>query len=129
MFLHNPKMMYAVRVEQPNPAFAKRLLELVRRSQRELAAAMRYFTQGWNEPDCPRRSMLLDTRQFSRRRHHPQVAASRPRAKRRAASGSSRWPRPTAPFAPGTPWRVVSAGRATAGCPECGASVGVRVGP
>jgi len=26
----------------------------------ELAAAMRYFTQGWNEPDEQRRSMMLD---------------------------------------------------------------------
>lgn len=60
MFLHNPKMMYTVRVDQPNPAFAKMLLEQFGGPNGELAAAMRYFTQGWNEPDGPRRSMLLD---------------------------------------------------------------------
>jgi Mn-containing catalase len=60
MFLHNPKMMYTVRVDQPNPAFAKMLLEQFGGPNGELAAAMRYFTQGWNEPNGSRRSMLLD---------------------------------------------------------------------
>jgi Mn-containing catalase len=60
MFLHNPKMMYTVRVDEPNPAFAKMLLEQFGGPNGELAAAMRYFTQGWNEPDGARRSMLLD---------------------------------------------------------------------
>jgi len=60
MFLHNRKMMYTVQVDQPNPAFAKMLLEQFGGPNGELGAAMRYFTQGWNEPDGPRRSMLLD---------------------------------------------------------------------
>jgi rubrerythrin len=60
MFLHNKRMMYAVRVDQPNPAFSKMLLEQFGGPNGELAAAMRYFTQGWNEPDAKRRSMLLD---------------------------------------------------------------------
>lgn len=60
MFLHNKRMMYQVRVDQPNPAFAKMLLEQFGGPNGELAAAMRYFTQGWNEPDEKRRSMLLD---------------------------------------------------------------------
>ena len=60
MFLHNAKMMYTVRVDEPNPAFAKLLLEQFGGPNGELAAAMRYFLQGWNEPDGPRRSMLLD---------------------------------------------------------------------
>jgi len=60
MFLHNPKMMYTVRVDEPNPEFAKMLLEQFGGPNGELAAAMRYFTQGWNEPDPARRSMLLD---------------------------------------------------------------------
>lgn len=60
MFLHNPKMMYTVRVDQPNPEFGKLLLEQFGGPNGELAAAMRYFTQGWNEPDARRRSMLLD---------------------------------------------------------------------
>lgn len=60
MFLHNTKMMYTVRVDEPNPAFAKLLLEQFGGPNGELAAAMRYFLQGWNEPDGRRRSMLLD---------------------------------------------------------------------
>ena len=60
MFLHNPKMMYTVRVDQPNPAFAKLLLEQFGGPNGELAAAMRYFTQGWNEQHPGRRSMMLD---------------------------------------------------------------------
>jgi Mn-containing catalase len=60
MFLHNPKMMYTVRVDQPNPEFAKMLLEQFGGPNGELAAAIRYFLQGWNETDGARRSMLLD---------------------------------------------------------------------
>lgn len=60
MFLHNKKMMYTVRVDEPNPAFATMLLEQFGGPNGELAAAMRYFLQGWNEPDGRRRSMLLD---------------------------------------------------------------------
>jgi len=52
--------MYTVRVDAPNPLFAKMLLEQFGGPNGELAAAMRYFTQGWNEPDEQRRSMLLD---------------------------------------------------------------------
>ncbi|UQX10932.1 manganese catalase family protein [Candidatus Mycobacterium methanotrophicum] len=60
MFLHNKKLMYTVRVDEPDPAFAKLLLEQFGGPNGELAAAMRYFLQGWNEPDGARRSMLLD---------------------------------------------------------------------
>lgn len=60
MFLHNKRMMYTVRVDQPNPKFAKMLLEQFGGANGELAAAMRYFTQGWNESDTKRRDMLLD---------------------------------------------------------------------
>ncbi len=60
VFLHNKQMMYTVRVDQANPEFAKMLLEQFGGPNGELAAAMRYFTQGWNEPDGARRSLLLD---------------------------------------------------------------------
>ncbi len=60
MFLHNKRMMYTVRVDQPNPEFAKMLLEQFGGPNGELAAAMRYFTQGWAESDVKRRDMLLD---------------------------------------------------------------------
>lgn len=60
MFLHKRRMMYTVRVDQPNPRFAKMLLEQFGGPNGELAAAMRYFTQAWNDPDPRRRDMLLD---------------------------------------------------------------------
>jgi Mn-containing catalase len=60
VFLHNQKMMFTVRVDQPDPKFAKMLLEQFGGPNGELAAAMRYFTQGWAEPDVKRRDMLLD---------------------------------------------------------------------
>jgi Mn-containing catalase len=53
-------MEYTVRVDQPNPKFAKMLLEQFGGANGELAAAMRYFTQGWAESDVQRRDMLLD---------------------------------------------------------------------
>ncbi len=60
MFLHNRRMMYTVRVDQPNPRFGKMLLEQFGEPNGELAAAMRYFTQAWNDPNPRRRDMLLD---------------------------------------------------------------------
>jgi Mn-containing catalase len=53
-------MQYTVRVDEPNPMFAKLLLDQFGGPNGELAAAMRYFTQGWAESDIPRRDMLLD---------------------------------------------------------------------
>ncbi|HLG73383.1 MAG TPA: manganese catalase family protein [Chloroflexota bacterium] len=60
MFLHNKKMMYTVHVDEPNPQFAKLLLEQFGGPNGELAAAFRYFTQAWADPDVQRRDMLLD---------------------------------------------------------------------
>jgi Mn-containing catalase len=60
MFLHNKRLMYTVRVDRPNPHFANLLQEQFGGANGELAAAMRYFTQAWNEPDDERRSLLAD---------------------------------------------------------------------
>lgn len=60
MFVHNKKLQYTVRVGEANPAFAKLCLEQFGGPNGELAAAMRYFTQGWGESDVGRRDMLLD---------------------------------------------------------------------
>lgn len=60
MFVHNKKLQYTVHVDSPDPAFAKMCLEQFGGPNGELAAAMRYFTQGWTESDVPRRDMLLD---------------------------------------------------------------------
>jgi Mn-containing catalase len=60
MFVHNKRLQYTVHVDSPSPAFAKMCLEQFGGPNGELAAAMRYFTQGWAESDVPRRDMLLD---------------------------------------------------------------------
>ena len=60
MFLHNKKMMYTVRVDQPNARFAKMLLEQFGGPNGELGAALRYFGQGWAESDAKRRDLLLN---------------------------------------------------------------------
>jgi len=60
MLLHNKRLQYTVRVDEPNPTFAKMCLEQFGGKDGELAAAMRYFTQGWAESDVARRDMLLD---------------------------------------------------------------------
>jgi Mn-containing catalase len=60
VFLHNKRMIFTVRIDQPDAKFAKLLLEQFGGPNGELAAAMRYFTQGWAESDVKRRDMLLD---------------------------------------------------------------------
>jgi Mn-containing catalase len=60
MFMHNKKLQYTVRVAEPNPVLASYMLEQFGGPQGELAAAMRYFTQGLGEDDAGRKDMLLD---------------------------------------------------------------------
>jgi Mn-containing catalase len=60
MFMHNKRLQYTVRVAEPNPALATMLLEQFGGADGELAAAMRYFTQGLGEDDAGRKDMLLD---------------------------------------------------------------------
>jgi Mn-containing catalase len=60
MFMHNKRLQYTVRVAEPNPALASLLLEQFGGPDGELAAAMRYFTQGLAEADPGRKDMLLD---------------------------------------------------------------------
>ena len=45
MFMHNKRLMYTVRVSEPNPMLASLMLEQFGGPQGELAAALRYFTQ------------------------------------------------------------------------------------
>lgn len=49
MFMHNKRLMYTVRVAEPNPDLATLMLEQFGGPQGELAAAMRYFTQALGE--------------------------------------------------------------------------------
>lgn len=60
MFVHNKRLQYTVRVGEANPVLASLLLEQFGGPDGELAAAMRYFTQGLAEEDPGRKDMLLD---------------------------------------------------------------------
>jgi Mn-containing catalase len=60
MFVHNKRLMYTVRVAEPNPMLSSLLLEQFGGPQGELAAAMRYFSQALAESDPGRKDMLLD---------------------------------------------------------------------
>jgi Mn-containing catalase len=60
MFMHNKRLQYTVRVSEPNPKLAAMILEQFGGADGELAAAMRYFTQGIGEDDAGRKDLLLD---------------------------------------------------------------------
>lgn len=60
MFMHNKKLQYTVRVSEPNPRLACMMMEQFGGADGELAAAMRYFTQGLAEDDPGRKDLLLD---------------------------------------------------------------------
>lgn len=60
MFMHNKRLQYTVRVAEPDPVLASYLLEQFGGPDGELAAAMRYFTQGLGEDDPGRKDLLLD---------------------------------------------------------------------
>ena len=60
MYMHNKRLMYTVRVSEPNPQLAITMLEQFGGPEGELAAAMRYFTQGLSEIDPGRKDMLMD---------------------------------------------------------------------
>jgi len=60
MFMHNKRLQYTVRVAEANPVLASLLLEQFGGPDGELAAAMRYFTQGLAEEDSGRKDLLLD---------------------------------------------------------------------
>ena len=60
VFMHNKRLMYTVRVGAPDPRLANLILEQFGGPDGELAAAMRYFTQGLAEVDPGRKDLLLD---------------------------------------------------------------------
>jgi Mn-containing catalase len=60
MFMHNKRLMYTVRVAEPNPRLANLILEQFGGADGELAAAMRYFTQALADCDPGRKDMLFD---------------------------------------------------------------------
>lgn len=60
MYHHVKKLMYTVRVDEPNPAFGNMLLEQFGGANGELAAAMQYSIQGLNCEDADRKDLLMD---------------------------------------------------------------------
>src|SRR5437868_2972632 len=60
MYHHVKKLMYTVRVDEPDPAFGNMLLEQFGGANGELAAAMQYSIQGLNCDDPARKDLLMD---------------------------------------------------------------------
>jgi Mn-containing catalase len=60
MYHHIKKLMYTVRVDQPDPRFGNMLLEQFGGANGELAAAMQYSIQGLNCDDPARKDLLMD---------------------------------------------------------------------
>src|SRR5436853_1056588 len=60
MYHHVKKLMYTVRVDQPDPRFGNMLLEQFGGANGELAAAMQYSIQGLNCEDPARKDLLMD---------------------------------------------------------------------
>jgi Mn-containing catalase len=60
MYHHVKKLMYTVRVDEPDPKFGNMLLEQFGGANGELAAAMQYSIQGWNCEDPERKDLLMD---------------------------------------------------------------------
>jgi Mn-containing catalase len=60
MYHHIKKLMYTVRVGEPEPRFGNMLLEQFGGANGELAAAMQYSVQGLNCDDPARKDLLMD---------------------------------------------------------------------
>lgn len=60
MYHHVKKLMYTVKVGEPDPKFGKMLLEQFGGANGELAAAMQYSIQGFNCEDAARKDLLMD---------------------------------------------------------------------
>jgi len=60
VYHHIKKLMYTVRVGEPDPRFGNMLLEQFGGANGELAAAMQYSIQGLNCDDLARKDMLMD---------------------------------------------------------------------
>src|SRR5687767_3816044 len=60
MYHHVKKLMYTVRVDDPDPRFGNMLLEQFGGANGELAAALQYSIQGLNCDDAERKDLLMD---------------------------------------------------------------------
>ncbi len=60
MFVHIKQPLHEVKVGEPDPLFAEKLLEQFGGATGELTAALTYFTQSFHQDDAGIRDMLLD---------------------------------------------------------------------
>ena len=60
MYHHVKKLMYTVKIGDPDPRFGRMLLEQFGGANGELAAAMQYSIQGMNCEDAARKDLLMD---------------------------------------------------------------------
>jgi Mn-containing catalase len=60
MYHHVKKLMYTVKIDDPDPRFGRMLLEQFGGANGELAAAMQYSIQGMNCEDPARKDLLMD---------------------------------------------------------------------
>ena len=60
MYHHVKKLMFTVRVDEPDPRFGNMLLEQFGGANGELPAAMQYSIQGLNCEDPDRKDLLMD---------------------------------------------------------------------
>src|SRR5438309_4156509 len=62
MYYHDPRLQYPVRVEKPNPLFAKMLQQAIGGVEGEIRVCLQYFFQGWGSRGPKKyRDMLLQT--------------------------------------------------------------------
>jgi Mn-containing catalase len=62
MFYHDPKLQYKVRVDEPNPLFAKMLQQAIGGAEGELRVCLQYLFQAWGARGPKKyRDMLMET--------------------------------------------------------------------
>jgi len=99
MYHHVKKLMYTVRVDEPDPHFGNMLLEQFGGANGELAAAMQYSIQGLNCDDPGRKDLLMDigTEELS----HLEIVGTLARMHLKPLKSSTRFsraPRASGPF-------------------------------
>ena len=82
MYHHVKKLMYTVRVDEPDPRFGNMLLEQFGGANGELAAAMQYSVQGLNCDDPGRKDLLMQWHPLKDpRKHYPPAPSPEPEAR------------------------------------------------
>ena len=62
MFYHDGKLQYEVKVDKPNPQFAKMLQQAIGGIEGEIKVCLQYFFQAWGARGPEKyRDMLLET--------------------------------------------------------------------